>query len=129
MVMAAVVMVREVSAWVAMAAARAAGVRAAAREVARVVVVTAVEKGALGVARALGVSAMVEVGEKAVVEMVDEVATPAEPEAMAAVAVVNAVGVTEVTWVETEEERTELVVAADWGPAMVVVVAIGLSLG
>ena len=72
---------------------------------------------------------MVEVGEKAVVEMVDEVATPAEPEAMAAVAVVNAVGVTEVTWVETEEERTELVVAADWGPAMVVVVAIGLSLG
>ena len=129
MVMAAVVMVREVSAWVAMAAARAAVARAAAREVARVVVVTAVEKGALGVARALGVSAMVEVGEKVVVEMVDEVATPAEPEAMAAVAVVNAVGVTEVTWVETEEERTELVVAADWGPAMVVVVAIGLSLG
>ena len=82
----------------------------------------AAEKGALGVARALGVSAMVEVA--VVVEMVDEVATPAEPEAMAVVnAVVNAVGVTEVTWVETEEEeRTELVVAADWGPAMVLVV-------
>ena len=64
---------------------------------------------------------MVEVA--VVVEMVDEVATPAEPEAMAVVnAVVNTVGVTEVTWVETEEERTELVVAADWGPAMVLVV-------
>ena len=52
---------------------------------------------------------MVEVA--VVVEMVDEVATPAEPEAMAVVnAVVNTVGVTEVTWVETEEEeRTELV--------------------
>jgi hypothetical protein len=108
----------------ATAAARAAAARVAVRAVARVVVVTAVEKGALGVARARGVSATVEVEEKVVVEMVDEVATPAEPEAMADVAAVRAAGVTEVTWVETEEERTELVVAAVWAPAMVVVVVV-----
>jgi hypothetical protein len=98
----------------------------AARAVARVVVVSAVEKGALGVARARGVSATVEVEEKVVVEMVDEAATPAEPEAMADVAAVRAAGVTEVTWVETEEERTELVVAAVWAPAMVVVVVVAM---
>jgi hypothetical protein len=90
------------------------------------VVVSAVEKGALGVARARGVSATVEVEEKVVVEMVDEAATPAEPEAMADVAAVRAAGVTEVTWVETEEERTELVVAAVWAPAMVVVVVVAM---
>jgi len=94
--------------------------------VARVVVVMAVEKGASGVARARGGLVTVEAGEKVVDEMVDEVATPAEPEAMAAVAAVRAVGVTEA---EMEAERTEPVVAADRVPAMVVVVAIGRSLG
>ena len=121
---AAVAKAAEASAAAAMAAVRAAVARAAARVVARVVVVMAVEKGALGVARARGVSETVEVGEKVVVEMVDEVATPVEPEAMAAAAAVRAVGVMEVTWVDTEEERMELVVAAVWAPAMVVVVVV-----
>jgi hypothetical protein len=83
------------------------------------------EKGGCSSIRPTGL-VTVEAGEKVVDEMVDEVATPAEPEAMAAVAAVRAVGVTEA---EMEAERTEPVVAADRVPAMVVVVAIGRSLG
>jgi hypothetical protein len=78
---------------------------------------------------AKAISAAQKAGEKVVDEMVAEVAIPAEPEAMTAVAAVRAVGVTEVTWVEMEAERTEPVVAAERVPAMVVVVAIGRSLG